>query len=161
MKHLPMIILFMLLMNNISAKAQSVTDSIKIYKGAFGNIYLKDGKSLRGRTLYQVLSKNPETLPHITAAKTNNVYGNIFGGAGGFILGYQLGSSYTRTSPNWFALGSGAVLAALQIPFEIARVKHTKKAVLMYNNDILKTSSLKPSYNIGLSNNGISLKITF
>ena len=161
MKHLPFLLFLLLIIFTTPVKAQLTIDSIKIYKGAFGNIYLKDGKSLRGRTLYQVLSKNPETLPHITAAKTNNVYGNIFGGAGGFILGYQLGSSYTRTSPNWFALGSGAVLAALQIPFEIARVKHTKKAVLMYNNDILKTSSLKPSYNIGLSNNGISLKITF
>jgi hypothetical protein len=79
MNHLPMIILLMLLMNNIPVKTQSVTDSIKIYKGDFENIYLKDGKSLRWRTLYyKVLDENPKTLPHISAAKTNNIFGNIF-----------------------------------------------------------------------------------
>jgi hypothetical protein len=161
MKHLSILLLFLVFICTKSVKAQSVTDSIRIYKGAFGNIYLKDGKSLRGRTLYKVLSKNPETLPHITAAKTNNIFGNIFGGAGGFILGYQLGSSYTRSRPNWFALSSGAVLAALQIPFEVARVKYTKKAVLVYNNDILKTSSVKSTFNFGLSSNGFGLKIGF
>ena len=161
MKYLSLsLIIFLIALVN-PVKSQSVTDSIKIYKGAFGNIYLKDGKSLRGRALYKVLSENPETLPIITAAKNNNIYGNIFGGAGGFILGYQLGSSYSRTRPNWFALSSGAVLAALQIPFEVARVKHVKKAVLIYNKDILQTTSTKTIYNLGFSSNGIGLKISF
>jgi hypothetical protein len=161
MKHLPFLLFLLLIIFTTPVKAQLTIDSIKIYKGAFGNIYLKDGKALAGRKLYRELSKNPESLPHITAAKTNNIFGNIFGGAGGFILGYQLGSSYSRSRPNWFALYGGASLVGIFIPFEIARVKHTKKAVLIYNNDILKTSSVKSTFNFGLSSNGFGLKIGF
>ena len=161
MKHLLLILLINLFTFLNSSKAQSIADSIQIYKSGFRNVYAKNGEVISNQELYRVLSKNPETLKDISLAKTNNFFGKVFSGAGGFILGYQLGTKNTRFSTNWFAIGTGATFLVLTIPFEIAKAQHTKKAVLIYNKDFLKTSSLKPSYNIGLSNNGISLKITF
>jgi hypothetical protein len=161
MKNIFLFLVFTAFLNLKFVNAQAVKDSIKIHKSTFGTIYIKDGKSLEGRRLYKVLSDNPETLPEITLAKTNNIVGTIFASAGGAILGYQLGSSYSRSTPNWFALGAGTALIGLFIPFEIARVKHVKKAVLIYNKDLMQTTKTKAIYNFGISNNGVGLKITF
>jgi hypothetical protein len=161
MKNILLFLLFTALINLKFVNAQAVKDSIKIHNGVFGTIYVKDGKSLTTHRLFKIISANPETLPEISSTRNNNIYSWIFGGAGGFILGYQMGTSYSRTTPNWFALGAAAGLIGISMPFEIAKAKHTKRAVLIYNKDFLHTTKTKAIYNFGISNDGAGIKITF
>lgn len=143
-------------------QAQIPRDTIQIKKSTLGTIYLKDKQVLNDNKLFDIISRNPETRPEIQLAKTNGVFASIFGGAGGFIFGYQLGTSYRRTSPNWGALSAAIALTGIAIPLEIARVKHTKKAVLIYNRGMFDQSNKnKLEYHLGISNNGLSLKISF
>ncbi|MFC5282448.1 hypothetical protein [Pedobacter alpinus] len=161
MKNLIAIILIIAFSASFS-KAQVIKDTIKVKKHIFGTIYLKDGKSIgNGRGLSKLLSSNPETHADLKLVNTNWVFSAIFGGASGFIFGYQLASSYTRSSPNWGALSAATALLGLSIPFEIGRVKHINKAVSIYNNGLRQTSRNNLQYNLRISNNGVGLKVSF
>ncbi|MBD3749227.1 MAG: hypothetical protein IE931_07015 [Sphingobacteriales bacterium] len=87
-----------------------------------------------------MISQNPETLPEIKLAKTNNTFAAIFGGAGGFIFGYQLGTRYQRSTPNWGALSAATALIGIGIPLAIASAKHTTKELYLF---IMKETLLK------------------
>lgn len=144
------------------SNAQNVTDTIRIKKGLFGKIYIKDGKSIgNGRGLNRLLTSNPETAAEVKMMRANAVFSAIFGGTGGFIFGYQLGSSYTRSTPNWGALIPAAILVGISIPLEIGKTRHLEKAILIYNKGLMQASKRKVECNFGVSNNGVGLKVSF
>lgn len=162
MKKYLLISICAILMSTQFTKAQVSKDTIQIKKSTFGTIYLKDKQVLDDKKLFDIISQNPETLPEIKLAKTNNIFAVIFGGAGGFIFGYQLGTQYQRSTPNWGALSAATALIGIAIPLEIARVKHTKRAVSIYNEgNFTKSGKNKLEYHLGISNNGMCLKVSF
>lgn len=161
MKKVLPIILFIFLIASKTVDAQTVVDTIQIKKSTFGTVYLKDGESIKeGKKLYKILKLNPETYAEISLAKTNNVFGSIFGGAGGFIIGYNLASIQKRNT-TWTPFIISFGLIGLSVPFSFGSANHIKKAVLIYNKGMMQTSKNKPIYKLGISNNGIGLKINF
>jgi hypothetical protein len=161
MKNIKLWLLLIALLYTTFAKAQVVKDSIEIRKSTFGTIYLNNEKSVDDFRLYKIIKTNPETLSEIRAAKTNLIFSSIFSFSSGFIFGYQYGSRYKRSSPNWLALGAATGLLGISIPLSIASNKHTRNAVNIYNKNPNKTAENKKIYYFNISDNGLGLKISF
>ena len=94
-------------------------------------------------------------------AKSNYDIGTVFGFAGGFLVGWPLGTALGGGEPNWTLAGIGAGLIVVSIPFSTSYTKHAKKAVGIYNTGLSQTGLRKIDFNLGLTCNGIGIKMTF
>lgn len=131
----PLLLFFIFVLGTFVSVAQNQQDPIESYK-SFGTIYAQNDKKLNVRKLLVVTKNNPEAYALMKKAQSNNTIGSIIGGAGGFLLGYQLGAALGGGEANWTAFGIGAGLVAVSVPFSIKFGKQTKEAVGLYNESV-------------------------
>jgi hypothetical protein len=156
-------ILFLTILLTINATyiyCQSTSDSIQVTK-KMGTVFIQNGKALMPKQLLKITEVNPEAYKEMKIAKSNSNTANIFGMAGGFLVGWQLGTALAGGEPNWASAGIGAGLIGISIPFSVAYVKHAKNAVSIYNNGLKQSNSSNLNLNFGLTGNGLALKMTF
>lgn len=139
---------------------QSLSDTIQIKKRV-GTVFIQNGEPLTPKRLLAITTINPTAYQEMKIAKTNYDIGTAFSFAGGFLVGWPLGTALGGGDPIWALVGVGAGLIALSIPFGTAYTQHAKKAVNLYNNDLHKTASRNVDFNFGLTANGIGLNIAF
>lgn len=139
--------------------AQNQHDSIEVKK-SFGTVFKQNGRILTVNQLVKLVESNPDARKEMKIAKSNYTVNTIFGSLGGAMVGYPLGTAIAGGDPEWVLAGIGAGLFAVSIPFAIAYVKHAKNAVNIHNRDV-KTTGMKIDYRLGLTSNGIALKLTF
>ncbi len=154
-----LIMLCAFLLMGTSAIAQS-QDSISVEK-RWGTVFTQNGKVLKPRQLLEITQLNPEAHQLMLQAKKNYDVGVVIGAIGGFMVGYPCGSAIAGGDPEWALAGVGAGLIALSIPFSTAYVKHTKKAVAIYNGSLVTEKKDVAMVNFGMTSNGIGLKVTF
>ncbi len=94
-------------------------------------------------------------------AKSNYDVGYVFGFAGGFLIGWPIGTAIGGGDPNWTLAAVGAGLAVISIPFMVSYTKHAKNAVHKYNKGLKYSYFAKPDLKIGLTYNGVGIKIKF
>jgi len=152
---LPLLLLFQQLLF-----AQVPQDTITIKKG-FGTVFMHKGKRLTTRQLSDRVKENPEAFKLMSKAKSNQAIGSVFGFAGGFLVGWPLGTAIGGGDPNWTLAAVGAGLIGVSIPFNAAYNKHATNAVHIYNEGLRKTSSRKVQFNMGVSYNRVGLKMNF
>ena len=141
--------------------AQTGADTIVIKKG-ISTTFLKNNKVLKPKEIEQIISVNNLAAETYSQAKKNIVPATIFGSAGGFLIGYPLGSAIAGGKFSFTMLGVGVGLIGVSIPFTSAYNKHTVKAVQTYNNAIVKASSnLKPKVSSYFGLNGVGIKAVF
>lgn len=158
MKTLLIITTVLLCYSNLFAQNQS--DSIEVKK-RLGTVFIQNGRYLTPRQLLDITESNPEAYKEMKIAKTNYDVGTVFGFAGGFLVGWPVGTAIAGGKPNWTLAGIGAGLIVVSIPFSSAYTKHAKNAVNIYNNGIRQTGMKNFDLKLGLASNGIGLKITF
>ncbi len=139
----------------ISSFAQS--ESITITKVFGGYKYSQANKPLTVKQLGSVLQANPEASKLFQQAKPNGTAATIFGVAGGFLVGWPIGTAIAGGNPSWELAGIGAGLIVVSIPFNNAFNKKTKEAVSIYNQGN-KTSSVKFNFNLSVQQAGITIK---
>jgi hypothetical protein len=143
-----------------SAFGQSAKDSISVIKTG-ETIFMMHGLKLTFQQLSEVTKSNPETSGEMNAARGNKEIATILGIAGGFMIGWPLGTLIGGGEPNWIIGGAGLGLALFSIPFTIAFNKHCEKAIHIYNRGLnhsaLKTTELR----IGFCRNGIGIHLNF
>lgn len=154
------ILLGLFLVTILGATAQNVTDSIEVKKG-FGTVYRQNGNNLTPRQLLEITKIAPEAYEAMKVAKTNYDVGAVFGFAGGFLVGWPLGTAIAGGEPNWALAGIGAGLVGVSIPFTVAYNKHAKKAVSIYNNSLKNTTHHNVNLKVGLTAYGVGIKMTF
>jgi hypothetical protein len=152
-----MLCAFILIGTSVLAQSQ---DSISVEK-RWGTVFTQNGKVLKPRQLLEITHVNPEAYQVMQQAKKNYDAGAVIGFIGGFMVGYPCGSAIAGGDPEWALAGVGAGLIALSIPFSTAYVKHTKRAVAIYNGSLVTEKKEVAMVHFGVTSNGIGLKVAF
>jgi hypothetical protein len=137
------------------------TDSIRMTKVFGGYKYFQNNQGLTVKQLGIALEANPEASKLFQQAKPNGTAATIFGMAGGFLVGWPIGTAIAGGKPSWELAGIGAGLIVISIPFSSAFNKKTKEAVSIYNqgnktSTIRKRTELK--FNVSPNQVGVVMK---
>lgn len=119
---------------------QIATDSISIKKVFGGYKFYQSEKRLSMNELVNTLKPNDNAYKEIKAARTANIFATILGSAGGFLVGWPIGTAAGGGDPEWVMAGIGAGLIVATIPLTIKLNKHSKKAIGIFNNGLKATS---------------------
>ncbi len=155
-----LILAFFLLLGLWPLMAQSSADSIEVKK-AWGTVFKQHGKLLTPRKLLDITHSNPEAYKEMKIAKSNYDIGSVIGFAGGFLVGFPLGTALAGGEANWTLAGIGAGLIGVSIPFTAAYNKHAKNAVQYYNQGLQHAGMNPVNLKLGLTGSGLCLKMTF
>ncbi len=141
---------------------QTATDSISIKKVAGGYKFYHGEKKLNLNQLVIMLEPNEKAHKQIKSAQSTNTLATILGFAGGFMVGWPLGTAAGGGEPNWAVAGVGAGLIVFSIPMSQKFNKQAKEAVDTYNGG-LQTSSFrnKSDLRFSLSEIGLGLTLTY
>ncbi|MCE2998191.1 MAG: hypothetical protein ACK5RG_06735 [Cyclobacteriaceae bacterium] len=137
------------------------TDSIRMTKVFGGYKYFQNNQGLTVKQLGVALEANPEASKLFQQAKPNGTAATIFGMAGGFLVGWPIGTAIAGGKPSWELAGIGAGLIVISIPFSSVFNKKTKEAVSIYNqgnktSTIRKRTELK--FNVSPNQVGVVMK---
>lgn len=152
----PLLVVCLLIINQLTIKAQSQIDSIEIRRG-----YRCQGERL---TNYELIAKTQTFSSafnemRIAHKRSNLSYFFLFmGGAG---LGWQVGTVIAGGDPNWTLATIAGSLVVISIPIQISAKHHKRKSVLIYNNELREVKKAQTSLNLGSSKEGLSLAINF
>ncbi|SFI28306.1 hypothetical protein [Halpernia frigidisoli] len=137
------------------------------------NHLVKDGKSYK-LSQYEDVLQSDAAKSYVKKARTNNTVGQIFAGVGGASLGFGLaralsGGKTTITingtqqiikqnkTNAYAAMGVGAGLIGIGVPFILAANKNLKKGIAAENGEVAKTAYFK----IEAAGNGFALSYNF
>ncbi len=139
--------------------SQIVQDSITIK----GNRFYQNDKVLTMPQLSNILSANSTAHKMIEDARGSATIAGILGYAGGFLIGYPVGTAIGGGEPKWAMAGIGAGLLILAIPISSGANKKAKKAVRLYNKSLnpITYQKSKTSFSIETTQNGIGVVMRF
>lgn len=123
---------------------QHRTDSIEITKSFGGYRFYQHNQQLSLKQLQNQLQPNDAAYKLVKSARGSNTFATILGAAGGFLVGWPLGTAIGGGDPNWTMAAIGGGLIGVSVPVSIGANKKLKKAVAIYN-DALVTTGSKPS----------------
>lgn len=151
----------MMISNSNSAFAQNQSDSIFIENN---RIFKQNNVVLAPKQLLEITKINPEAYKEMQIAKTNSDFSMVLGFAGGFMIGWPLGTAIGGGEPKWILAGIGAGILVLTIPLASGYKKHAKNAVDIYNNGLNNpptTANRKVKLDMGMTANGFGLVMKF
>lgn len=156
-------IIFALLAASISfIFGQTASDSITMKKVFGGYQFYQGERLLKMSELTSTMVLNNEAYKQIKSAQSTYTMATIFSYAGGFLVGWPLGTAIGGGEPNWTLAAIGAGLIVVTIPITQSFNKKAKQAVDTYNGG-LQTSSFwdRNELNLSLTGNGIGLTLNF
>ena len=136
---------------------------IEMEKVFGGYKYSQNGNQMTMKDLVKTMEANQQAFDFIKKAQSNNTLASIFGGAGGFLVGWPIVTTIAEGDANWTLAGIGAGLIAIGIPFSTKANKNTKQAVQLYNSSLNATSfyEFKPVFKLIANGNGLGLSMNF
>ncbi|MFT6215682.1 MAG: hypothetical protein ACJAS3_002082 [Roseivirga sp.] len=151
------IITFLILIASINFaqaqdKPQLILEKGKVF-GSQSNLTLKQAQGL--------MENYPEAYDYMKKARTNNTMASIFGGIGGYLIGYPLGQAIAGGDANWGMAGVGAGVILIALPFHSAFKKNANLSIDLYNKADYKALNENVQLKIGLLENGVGLKVSF
>ncbi|HRP30652.1 MAG TPA: hypothetical protein PKV73_02130 [Agriterribacter sp.] len=111
----------------------SLSDSIDLITGFSGTRFYHHDTPLKMRQLRDVLRSNEQAYMHFNASKSPGAWATILSCAGGFLVGWPIGTAIAGGNPNWALAGVGAGLVAVSVPLNIVANRKLRKAVNAYN----------------------------
>jgi hypothetical protein len=141
---------------------QTVSDSISTKKVFGGYKFNQGGTSLNLNQLVNAMKSNEQAYSQIKSAQSTYTLASVFGFAGGFMVGWPIGTAIGGGEPNWTLAGIGAGLIVISIPISQKFNKQAKQAVDTYNSGLQPTSFWnKSELNLSMGRDGIGLKLRF
>jgi len=158
----PIIFLFYLLIC-IPVFSQSSNDSIQIIKINTNYRYEHQGHFLNLQQMTQIMKTDKEATKYLKSAKLSNGISVIFEFAGGFLIGYPIGTYITGKGANISMLAVGIGFLVVNIPINIATKRNLTKAINSYNTSISGTGLINNTYDLhmGFTQNGIGITLRF
>ena len=98
-----------------------------------GTRFYEHGEKISMRRVTELLKVNPGSHSFLKKSTANNVPALILSVAGGFLVGYELGSLAGGRDIDWGVMGGGLGAIGISIPFYIGAKHNAKKAVDLYN----------------------------
>jgi hypothetical protein len=153
-------VITILLFTCFNVLAQTEADTIEV-KQSMGKVFMRDGYVLMPRELQKIMKTNAEASAEMDLAMSNKAAGDVFGFAGGFLVGWPIGTMIGGGKPNWWLAGIGAGLIVVSIPISKSYTTHARNAVQIYNRDLRQSVSHSLSFKAGLTMNGIGFQMRF
>lgn len=155
------LLLALFIMSLSSAFGQTEADSIAINKVFGGYQYSLRGLPLTMNQLRMSLQSNEEAQAQLKSAQSSYVLTMVFSYAGGFMVGYPIGTAIGGGDPNWKVAAIGLGLIAVAIPISRNFSTKTNQAVKTYNEGLTTTSSrTKKELKMTMTENGIGLRLS-
>lgn len=158
------VLIALVLITLATSFGQELNDSIVIEKVFGGYQFSQNEKILDFSQLSEKVKPNEFAFNEIKAVKSKTILATIIGGAGGFLVGYPLGTALAGGEPNWTMAAIGAGLIVVTIPIGQKANKQAKNAVEIYNSG-LKNSAFRKKADINLAftgnRNGMGLCLKF
>mgnify|MGYP003110245821 CR=1 FL=1 len=154
MKALTTLVLFFSLVTVVQAqdKPRLELEKGKIFRPQ-GTLTLKEAMNM--------MEGYPEAYNYMKKARTNSTISAIFGGIGGYLIGYPIGQSIAGGDANWGLAGIGAGVFLIAIPFNSAYKKNATIATELYNEANHKALSQNVQFEIGILESGLGLRVSF
>lgn len=154
------IILVLLTAKMSIAYGQTASDSISMKKVFGGYQFYQGEQRLNMNQLVNTMKPNEQAYELIKSAQSTNTMAMILSYAGGFMVGWPVGTAIGGGEPNWSLAGIGAGLIVLSIPISQSSNKTARQAVETFNSG-LETSSFwdKNKLKLSLTANGIGLTL--
>jgi len=138
-------------------------EKISIKSGFFSSGFYCGSHKLTGSELEQILSKAPGALEEYNSGKSMYIAASIIQIIGGSLIGWPVGQAAAgEESPNWTMAIIGGGIAIPGLILEVVSRRHIRNAIDKYNSTIdkndTKTSLLRRSFKVGLSNNGVFIE---
>jgi hypothetical protein len=146
----------------VSIFSQNQNDSIQAKKVFGGYKFESKGKILTLGDMLEMMKDNPEAYQYMEKAKSSAGIANVLGFAGGFMIGWPLGTAMGGGKPNWAIAGVGCGLLIVAIPISSSSNKNAMIAVDKFNAK-RKGLSYRGQYDLklGLNPNGLALVLRF
>jgi len=108
-----------------------------------------------------IMQNNTVALEYLKSAKGNSGFANVLGYAGGFLIGYPIGTAIGGGKPNWMLAAIGCGLIVIDIPILSSANKNVRKAVNAYNHEGMASRVEKYDIRLGMNQNGMGLAFRF
>jgi hypothetical protein len=146
----------------LSSYGQRTDSSIIMVKAFGGNKFYQNNKNLSMSELVKVMSSDEQALKQIKSAQSSKTLADIIGFAGGFMVGWPVGTAIGGGKPNWTvaAIGSGLVVASIPIYQKVSKL--SKSSVDIFNrNQKEGPFNNKTGINVSFTGNTIRLTLSF
>jgi len=140
---------------------QSVNDTIQFEKAAGGYKYIYNNQILSLDKLGAMMQNNSIATEYFKKAKGNSGFANVLGFAGGFLIGYSLGTAIGGGKVNWTVVGVGCGLIVIAIPIVGSANKNLHNAVNAYNHGNTTSRIDKIDLLLGMNQSGLGVAIRF
>ncbi|MEZ5070469.1 MAG: hypothetical protein R2751_05755 [Bacteroidales bacterium] len=152
----------LLVLGFCSTFGQSPVDSLSMKKAFGGYQFFQGEQRLTMGQLVEAMKPNEQAYQEIKAAQSTYTMAMICSFAGGFMVGWPIGTALGGGDPNWTLAGIGAGLFVVSIPINQSAMKKTKLAVDTFNGG-LRTSTFRERSELQLtmSGQGIGLSLRF
>jgi len=145
----------------LSLNAQSDSPVVMEKKPLGGYVFSQHGERLRVKEVVDIMESNTAVYDQMKRAQTNYGWATVVGGAGGFLIGWPLGTALGGGDPEWGMLAAGAVLVGVSIPITSKFVRQSQTAIALYNEGIGATEPTRPSMQLLVQGNGLGLRWQF
>ncbi len=147
----------------ISVFGQNSNDSIQVINVGSNYRCEQNGHVLNLRQITQLMKTDKEATKYLKSAKLSNGISVILGCAGGFLIGYPIGTYIAGRGVDLSMLAVGISFLVVDIPVNIATKRNLIKAINHYNSNQSGTGSMNNAYDIqmGLTQNGIGITLRF
>lgn len=146
---------------DIIREAAAKYGEIQIEQRGMGYRYFIDGKPLHPNELPVILKTNPDAYEMYRSARSTAILATVFSSAGGFMIGYPIGTALGGGEPNWAIAGVGAGLIVIAIPITQSANKKANEAVKTYNIGLHDLLVKQAEVKLGLTAYGIGVNIRF
>lgn len=123
--------------------------------------FVQQRHTLSPGDLMKVTKYNTAAHKKITMANINYYTGIVFIVGGAAIAGSQLGAYAAGEDLDPMMLGIAAGLAVMYVPFYALYVNSAKKGIKIYNAGLTKTTTSNIKLGVGLTENGVGVKVRF
>ncbi|WP_176694058.1 hypothetical protein [Anaerophaga thermohalophila] len=157
-----LLFLFLLMGGMTLSFSQTATDSITMKKVFGGYQFYQDNNRLSMNKLVNAMRPNEQAFKEIKSAQSTYALATVIGAAGGFMIGYPIGTAIAGGDANWTLAGIGAGLAVVSILITQKFNKQAKQAIDTYNKGLQSSSFWnRHQLNLTMSENGIGLTLKF
>ena len=162
MKYILLILFALLFFSTQNSQAQN-TNALEMRTNFFGSKFYKGDTIISVNQVLDEMSPNESIYNLMISAKEDYVLAQLLSAAGGFMVGWPVGTAIGGGEPNWTMAGIGAGIIAISIPISANFKKKGHSAINQHNDSITASHGhyLKPIYSIGFGGTSFKMQIKF
>jgi hypothetical protein len=146
---------------SVENEQEPVRDTIEIIKAGVGYKYKFKDQLLTLNSLGELIGQNTDAAAYFNKAKGTSGFTSVLGYAGGFLIGYPIGTALGGGKPMWGLVAVGCGLVAIVIPIASSADRNLLRAVRAYNEGKPVAKVQPYDIKLGVNKNGLALAISF